>query len=72
MVENILLLVLAVSTIAAMAFILRWYFHKLSRIEEEHWAGMAGKTTPRWARFLTRKTEGEAVAGSDGGETGGA
>ena len=29
MVENILLLVLSIGTIAAMAFILRWYFHKV-------------------------------------------
>ena len=70
MVENILLLVLSIGTIAAMVFILRWYFRKLSRIEEEHWADMAGKTTPRWARFLTGTKEGEAGTESDDGETG--
>lgn len=70
MVENILLLVLSIGTIAGMVFILRWYFRKLSRIEEEHWADMAGKTTPRWARFLTGTEKDEAATESDDGETG--
>ncbi|MDP6113493.1 MAG: hypothetical protein QGG53_16675 [Planctomycetota bacterium] len=55
MVKNVLLLVLSIGTIAAMAFILGWYFRKLTRIEEEHWKQAAGHVTPRWARFLTGK-----------------
>jgi hypothetical protein len=70
MVENILLLVLSIGTIVAMVYILRGFFRKLSRIEEEHWAEMAGKTTPRWARFLTGTEKDAAAAESDDGEIG--
>ena len=70
MVENILLLVLSVGTIAAMAFILRWFFRKLTRIEEEHWSGMAGRTTPRWARFLAGKRKDTTVPQHDNEEIG--
>jgi hypothetical protein len=55
MVGNILLLVLSLATIAAMAVILGWFFRKLSRIQEEHWAEKTGESTPRWARFLVGK-----------------
>jgi len=55
MVKNLLLLVLSVGTIVAMTLILSSFFRKLSRIEEEHWAEMAGESTPRWARFLMGK-----------------
>ncbi|NQU40414.1 MAG: hypothetical protein HQ523_10715 [Lentisphaerae bacterium] len=70
MVENILLLVLSIGTIAAMAFILRWYFHKLARIEQEHWAQMAGDSTPRWARFLIKKQKDQASEAKPDGESG--
>lgn len=70
MVENILLLVLSIGTIVAMVYILRGFFRKLSRIEEEHWADMAGKTTPRWARFLTGTEKDEAATESVDGEIG--
>ncbi len=52
MVENALLLVLSIGTIVAMTLILGWYFRKLTRIQEEHWAEKTGESTPRWARFL--------------------
>ena len=70
MVENLLLLVLSIGTIVAMVYILRWFFRKLSRIEEEHWSEMAGKTTPRWARFLTGTKKDAAGTESDDGESG--
>ncbi len=56
MVGNLLLLVLSVGTIVTMTLILSWFFRKLSRIQEEHWAEKAGESTPRWARLLMGKT----------------
>jgi hypothetical protein len=70
MVENILLLVLSIGTIVAMALILGWFFRKLSRIEEEHWAEMAGRTTPRWAEFFAGKQKGKPAAPPDETESG--
>ncbi len=64
--KSILLLVLSVATIVAMTLILGWFFRRLSRIQEEHWAEMAGESTPRWARFLVKKkAAGPAPAESD-------
>ena len=55
MVWYALLLVLSIATVVAMTLILGWFFRRLSRIQEEHWAEKAGESTPRWARFLVRK-----------------
>ncbi len=61
MVENVLLLVLSVGTIVAMTFILSWFFRRLGRIEEDHWAEKAGDSTPRWAHFLVGKKGNKLV-----------
>ncbi|MBL7077399.1 MAG: hypothetical protein ISS31_07995 [Kiritimatiellae bacterium] len=65
MIENVLLLVLSVGTIVVMTLILSWFFRRLSRIEDEHWAEMAGESTPRWARFLVGKKEVGKAAKAD-------
>lgn len=62
MIENILLLVLSVGTIVSMTLILSWFFRRLTRVEEEHWAEMAGESTPRWVRFLVGKKKGGKAA----------
>jgi hypothetical protein len=44
-----------------MTFILGWFFRRLSRIEEAHWAEKAGDSTPRWVRFLVGKKGNKLV-----------
>ncbi len=74
MIENVLLLILSVGTIVSMTLILRSFFRKLARIQEEHWVEKAGESTPRWARFLMGKKKGghsaQEAAAADETESG--
>lgn len=71
MVRYILLLVLALATIVAMTFILGWFFRRLARIQEAHWAAKAGESTPRWARFLVKKKAADSAASTVPGRAAG-